>query len=134
MRHPLALAFEQQLKTVFDQIDHELEARYGTRHPLRPNRPGQHATGNPEMDGLFNVGAAFTAGFGSTHGQGYVVEIRIATLELVSAELQNEIELEVVQRLNELLPTAFPGRSLTVQRDGHVFKITGDLSLGLGLA
>ena len=130
MRHPRAEAFERKLKELFDRIDHELEETYGSRFPLHPARPSRHETGNPEMDGLFNVGAAFTAGFGSQHGSGYVVDIRIATLENVPASTQDEIEQVVVARIRELLPDYFPGRPLTVTRDGHVFKISGDLSLG----
>lgn len=130
MRHPRALAFEQQLKLVFDQIDHELEARYGNQYVLHPARARQHETGNPEMDGLINVGAAFTPGFGSPHGAGYLVELRLVTLDPIAPGLLQEIEEQVVRRLRELLPAAFPGRLLQVARDGHLIKIHGDLSLG----
>lgn len=130
MRHPRAEAFEQRIKEVFDRIDGELEATYGTRFALHPARPAHRETGNPELDGLFNVGAAFSAGFGSRHGSGYVVEIRMATLDQVPPMIREEIERTVVRRLRDGLREAFPGRHLAVKRDGHVFKITGNLFLG----
>jgi len=130
MRHPRIEAFEKKLKKVFDQIDHELEDRYGDSYPLHPARPSRHRTGNPEHDGLFNVGAAFSAGFGTRHGSGYVVEIRMATLADVPATTKREIAELVAQRLRKLLPAAFPNRHLKVTRDGSVFKIHGDLSIG----
>lgn len=123
-------AFEARLKTVFDRIDADLEARYGNRYPLHPARPAEGRTGNPEMDGLFNVGAAFSAGYGSQHGPGYVVNVRMVTLREVPPEVQEQMEREVAEHLRRLLPEAFPGRILHVDRDGHVFKIHGDLSLG----
>ncbi len=132
MRHPKAEAWERKLKAVFDRIDAELEAGYGTRYPLRPGRPEPGSTPNPESDGLFNIGAVFSPGFGSQHGSGYVVEVRLATLERVPDAVRREILERVVARLRETLPEAFPGRRLEVTRDGSVFKIHGDLSLGKG--
>lgn len=128
-RHPKVVAWEDKLKTVFDEIDRELEARYGDHYPLHPNRPPRGTTANPEDDGLFNVGASFSAGYGSQHGRGYIIRVRMVTLARVPTDLQTQMEDEVVARLRERLPEIFPGRFLAVQRDGHVFKITGDLSL-----
>lgn len=123
--------WEHRLKQVFDEIDAELEAegacRTFTRHPTRPPA---FATSNREDDGLFDLGAAFTVGIGSTHGPGYVVQARIATLESIPAATQQEFEAEVARRLKEKLPAAFPGVTLHVDLDGHVYKIHGDLSLG----
>lgn len=130
MRHPKAIAWEQTLKQVFDDIDRRLEAKYGALYPLHPARPPRGATANPESDGLFDVGGVFTAGFGSQTGPGYVVEVRMATLERVPEAVKEQIQEEVVQLLREKLPRAFPGRDLHVSRDGAVFKIHGDLSLG----
>lgn len=128
-RHPLVIAWEEKLKRVFDEIDHELEERYGDRYPLHPNRPTRGETANPEDDGLFNVGASFTAGYGSQRGRGYVVSVRMVTLARVPADVQEQMENEVAVMLRERLPSIFPGRDLRVDRDGHVFKITGDLSV-----
>ena len=78
----------------------------------------------------FNVGASFSAGFGSEYGPGYVVEVRMVTLTRVPYYLRARIEEEVVDLLKEELPKHFPGRDLKVARDGQVYKIFGDLSLG----
>jgi hypothetical protein len=123
--------WEHRLKQVFDEIDSELEAEGAchkfTRHP---NRPPAFATSNREDDGLFDLGAAFTVGIGSQHGPGYVVQARIATLDNVPPETQQRFEAEVARRLKKKLPAAFPGVTLHVDLDGHVYKIHGDLSLG----
>lgn len=131
MQHPKLVEWEKKLKAVFDCIDAELEKKYGSRYPLHPARPEHGATANPEQSGLFNIGASFTAGFGSALGPGYVVEVRMATLAEVPAEVREQIEAEVVEKLRARLPALFPGRELKVERDGHNFKIHGDLSLGL---
>ncbi|HMP73080.1 MAG TPA: hypothetical protein PKE55_07435 [Kiritimatiellia bacterium] len=128
-RDPRVLAWEKQLQHVFDEIDHIMEDRYGDRYPLHPNRPPRGATSNPSADGLFDLGAAFTAGFGSIHGRGYVVQIRLSTLARIPAEVIEQIEQEILELLREKLPKAFPCRSLSIERDGHSFKIVGDLSI-----
>jgi len=53
----------------------------------------------------------------------------MVTLATIPAEVRHKIETVAVERLRELLPKAFPGRDLQVQRDGNVFKIHGDLKL-----
>jgi hypothetical protein len=130
MRHPKAIAWEDKLKSVFDRIDDRLEDRYGRRYPLHPNRPPRGTTANREFDGLFDIGAAFSAGYGSAIGRGYVVEIRMATPARVPPSVMKKIEREVVNMLGEELKKEFPGRKLRVTRDGAVYKIHGDLSLG----
>ena len=123
--------WEARLKQVFDEIDTEFEQEGAWRKFRRhPNRPPAFATSNREDDGLFDLGAAFTVGIGSAHGPGYVVQARIATLDSIPAEKQEQFEAEVVRRLKEKLPAAFPGVALHVDRDGPVYKIHGDLSLG----
>ena len=123
--------WEHRLKRIFDEIDAELEAEGACKKFKRhPNRPAAGATSNREDDGLFDLGAAFTVGFGSRHGPGYVVQARIATLDDVPPETQEKFEIEVVRRLEQKLPAAFPGVELHVDRDGPVYKIHGDLSLG----
>ncbi len=123
--------WEHRLKQVFDEIDAEFE-REGTWRTFRrhPNRPPAGATSNREDDGLFDLGAAFSVGIGSQHGPGYVVQARIATLDRVPRAAQEKFEAEVIRRLEEKLPAAFPGVALHVDRDGPVYKIHGDLSLG----
>ncbi len=129
MRHHKTRAWEKRLKGVFDEIDHELEAQYKGLWPRHPSRPKHGTTSNPEQDGLFNVGAAFSAGIGSTLGPGYTVEIRLSTLQHVSAEVRQEIKEQVFQRLKKKLPVLFPDRELQVSEEKGLIKIYGDLSL-----
>jgi hypothetical protein len=129
-RHPKTEAWERRLKSVFDQIDAELERKYGERYPLHPVRSPKGETSNPAHDGLFDLGAAFSAGYGSEHGPGYVVRLRVATLAEVPDAVREEMESLVISRLRTELRAAFPNRELSVSRDGPVFKIHGDLSLG----
>jgi hypothetical protein len=129
MRNRKAKEWEQRLKNLFDEIDVALERQYGDRFTLHPSRSMHGSTSSREMDGLFNVGAAFSAGFGSKHGPGYVVDIRLATLERIPGELKVELR-DVVQRmLIEKLPSAFPGKELHVDQERHHLRIHGDLSL-----
>lgn len=123
------MKWEETLKSVFDAIDHELEAEYGDRYPLHPSRPKHGTTANPEDDGLFNVGAAFSAGFGSKYGPGYVVEIRLSTLRNVPDDVREEIKEKVLQGLGQRLPQAFPGKLLHISEENGVIRIHGDLSL-----
>jgi len=112
------------------EIDHELERKYDNLYPLHPARPEHGSTTNPLQDGLFSVGTAFTPGYGSEHGRGYIVRIQMATLSQVPETTRQDIEEDVVRMIEERLPAAFPGKDLRVERDGHVYKICGDLSLG----
>jgi hypothetical protein len=129
MRSNKARKWEKTLKGVFDEMDHELETEYKGLWPRHPSRPTNGATSNPEQDGLFNVGAAFSAGFGSQHGPGYTVEIRLSTLKNVSAAIRAKIKGQVFQTLEKKLPVAFPGKTLQVSEENGVIRIHGDLSL-----
>lgn len=131
MRHPKAEAWEETLRGVFAKINDYLEARYGHLYPLHPARPPHGATSDGEADGLFELGASFTAGIGSEHGPGYVVELRFATLSHVDKQTYDRIESEAIERLKEELPKAFPSHSLVLRREGPMHKIVGDLHLGL---
>jgi len=129
MRHRKAKAWEKRLKGVFDEIDQALEQRYGDRFPLHPARPETGTTSNPEMDGLFNVGASYSAGFGSKLGPGYVVDIRLSTLQHIPKGLTDKLRDAVEAMLIEKLPAAFPGKALQVEREARHLRIHGDLSL-----
>ena len=129
MLHPRRAEWERRLGEVFARIDEDLEKAYGDRFDLHPARPPHGTTANRAHDGLFNIGAAFSAGYGSRHGRGYIVEVRMVTLDRVPDTVRGEIEEEVARRLAQELPRAFPGRRLQVERDGGVYKIFGDLSL-----
>lgn len=122
--------WEARLKRIFDDIDREFEqSDFAKPFSLHPVRPPSGATSNCEDDGLFDLGASFTAGIGSVYGPGYEVQVRLATLQDISPELQQKLEEAVVKRLREKLPEAFPGVELAVDRDGPIYKIHGDLSL-----
>lgn len=129
MRHHKAKAWELKLKSVFDEIDHLLEDEYGHKYNLHPARPKLGATANPESNGLFNVGASYSAGFGSKYGPGYVVDIRLSTLERISRELKAEIREKVQELLIEKLSSAYPGKELHVVHEHRHLRIYGDLSL-----
>jgi hypothetical protein len=128
--HPKLRVFTENLEELFHQVDGELEDRYGGRFSLHPNRPRRGETANPEMDGLFEVAPDFTPGLGSTKGRGYLVSLRVATLERVPPEEFEALMTQAAELVRERLPRFFPGRSLEVVRDGPRFKIIGDFSLG----
>jgi len=129
MRHHKVEEWESRLKRVFDRVDDYLEEKYGHKYPLHPARPARGATSSKAHDGLFNIGASFSAGYGSKRGAGYVVEVRMVTLTRVPQYIRDQIEEEAVERLREELPKQFPDRELKVERDGPVYKIAGDLRL-----
>ena len=81
------------------------------------------------MDGLFNVGASYSAGFGSRFGPGYVVDIRVATLERIPRPFKRELREQVQEMLIKKLPDAFPGKKINVDRERNHLRIHGDLSL-----
>ncbi|HOV39820.1 MAG TPA: hypothetical protein PLG79_13955 [Spirochaetales bacterium] len=130
MYHPKLVQFEERLKTMFDEIDHYLEDKYGKTYPLHPSRPERGMTANPQADGLFNMGADFTPGFGSDTGRGYLIDVTMATLETVEETVRREILEETARKVSELLPLYFPERTLRVVQDGNHFKIQGDFGLG----
>lgn len=130
MYHPKTNEWDDSMKAMFDRVDAALEERYGGAWKLRRNRPALGTTSNPEADGLFNVGAFFTPGYGSELGRGYLVEVIVATEETVAPGKREEIESLVRDLLVALLPEYFPGRGLSVDRDGAMLKIHGDTGLG----
>ena len=129
MRSGSVESFESTLKRLFDQIDDELEDRWGGEYPLHPSRPQRGTVPNKEQDGLFNIGASFSAGYGSEYGKGYVIEVRLVTLSSIDESAREEIRRYAAERVEELLPAFFPDRKLRLVRDGDLFKIIGDLSI-----
>ena len=103
-------AFEDRLHGVLSEIDGALEERWGARWPLHPARPPRGAAANPQYDGLFRVTAAFSAGFGSKLGPGYLFRVEMSTLADVPAVEREAIEAEAAFLLREGLARAFPGR------------------------
>jgi len=130
MWHPKTIEFDDRMKKLFDEVDDYIEDLYGGKYNLHPTRPARGQTSNPEADGLFNIGANFTPGFGSELGRGYLIDVSMSTLEKVDEDLRREIYEAAAEKVKELLPVHFPERELTVKRDGNHFKIQGDFSLG----
>ena len=131
MWHPKTAKFDDRMKELFDEVDHFIEDLYGDNYTLHPVRPKRGQTANPKADGLFNIAAIFTPGFGSELGRGYLIDVSMSTLEKVDDEIRREIYQAAVDKVKELLPIHFPERELTVERDGNHFKIQGDFSLGI---
>lgn len=130
MWHPKMVEFDERLDKLFDEVDAYIEDIYGARYPLHPVRPARGDTANPQADGLFNIGADFTPGFGSELGRGYLIDVKMSTLEKVEDRVREEIYEAAAAKVRELLPVHFPDRELAVRRDKNHFKIQGDFSLG----
>lgn len=121
---------EKTMKKMFDQIDDLMEERYAGHWRLHPNRLKRGEAANKEADGLFNIGAAFSPGFGTKLGRGYVIDVRVSTLERIPFGLKKKLTREAVSHVRELLPKFFPDRKIEAQKDGAVYKLVGDFSLG----
>jgi hypothetical protein len=129
MRHPKVIEFERKLKRLFDSIDDHLEGKYGGLYSLHPARPKRGKTSNKEQDGLFNIGASFSPGYGSQYGRGYVVDVAMVTLEQIPKDVREKIEFETLQLIRKKIQEYFPERDLSVHKDGNTYKIHGDLRL-----
>lgn len=129
MNNPNILEWEHTLRKIFDIIDDHLEDKYGYLYPLHPARPGRGHTSNKSSDGLFNIGAAFSAGFGSRFGRGWVVDVSMVTLSKIPENVKLQIDKEVIAELKRLLIEYYPERDISVEKDGNVFKIFGELGL-----
>jgi hypothetical protein len=130
MWHPKMEEFDNRMKKLFDEVDDYIEDLYGGSYSLHPVRPARGETANPEADGLFNVGAIFTPGYGSELGRGYLIDVSMSTPDKVDEGVRREIYEAAANKVRELLPIHFPERKLTVRRDKNHFKIQGDFSLG----
>ncbi len=121
---------EKKFKRLFDCVDDYLEDKYGDDYPLHPNRRVRGTTSNKESDGLFNVGVAFSSGYGSKYGRGYIIDIEFATLATIEQEKKESIVSDCISKIEKELPVFFPNRDLEIVKDGNVYKIIGDFSLG----
>ncbi len=122
--------WENQFAGIGSELDDYFEDQYGDLYPIHPARPKRDSTANNQYSGLFSITTKFTAGFGSEHGSGYQLDIRLSTLATVPREVRAKIEDEVAEKLKELLARDFPDLTLRIERDGPAYKIFGDLSLG----
>ncbi len=129
-QHPLSEQWDRMLQKAFEATDLYLESQYGQMYTRRPNRPEDGETANPQMSGLFNLGASFTAGFGSEYGRGYTIDLEICTFENVDPEVRRRITEDAMEHLEGQLKKVFPDRDLRIVYDGGVYKIVGDFSLG----
>ena len=120
---------EVRLHAALEAVDAELERRYGARYDLHPARLPHGAAAMRQYDGLFEVTAGFSAGFGSEYGPGYSLMLRVITLEDVPPAERAVFEAEAVELLQHQLRTAFPERNMKIVRDVHGLKIIGDLKL-----
>lgn len=130
MQHYKSAEFDRKLKQLFDETDDYLEEKYGNRYTLHPARAKRGRTSNKAADGLFNIGASFSPGYGSELGRGYVIDVDMVTLAEVPDDVEEEIEDDAVGYIQQLLPRFFPERELKVERDGRTFKIIGNFRLG----
>jgi hypothetical protein len=128
--HPKLVLFNEQLEKLFHEVDELLEDHWGASFSLHPNRPARGETENPEMDGLFNIAPDFTPGIGSEKGRGYLVSLKVSTLDRITPEQFEYLMEEAALFIKKKLPVYFPDRNLDVIRDGKRFKIIGDFSLG----
>ncbi len=126
---PESIEWDRKLKSLFDEVDDYLEDLFGSLYPLHPNRMKRGETANKEMDGLINIGASFSPGYGTEYGRGYVIDLHLSTLFKVDNVVKKNIEDCAIDKIKELLPKYFTNRILEVKKDGSVYKIVGDLSL-----
>ncbi|MFO8065630.1 MAG: hypothetical protein ACQETQ_00765 [Spirochaetota bacterium] len=130
MWHPKTNKFEKQLHKRLLEVDAVLEERYGDDYPIHPSRPEHGETSGSNQSGLFRVNTHFTPGYGSELGRGYIIDVEMITLADVPDEVEEKIEAEGAALLESKLRDEFPERELRVERDGRLFKIVGDFSLG----
>ena len=129
--HPKQVELEHIMRVMCDDLDHYLEDLFGSRYPLHPNRLPRGKASSVAYDGLFSTGTQFTLGYGSDHGRGYIISVEIRTLSTVKPKDKQEIEQKAMDYIRSLIPLYFPNREITLEKDGNVYKLVGDFSLGL---
>lgn len=130
MKHHSLLKWEKKLYKLLNEVDYYLEAKYGDQYRRHPARPAHGQTSSLNQDGLFSVTSNFSLGLGSERGKGYIIKIKIVTLQNVQPEIQQNIEQDAVEKIRQLLTDYFPDRELYLERDNSLIKLYGDLSLG----
>ncbi len=130
MKHPNLIVWEETLKKVIDNVDDVLEDQFGNQYQLHPARPKRGLTANKSHDGLFDITAQFSLGIGSQRGKGYIIDIHLSTLQNVPDDVYDQMENIAIERIREYLKKHFPQKELSVEKDGKIIKLFGDLSLG----
>lgn len=128
--HPKQAELERRMRLLCDDLDHYLEDTFGEYYPLHPNRPKRGQAASVAYDGLFSTGTQFTLGYGSTHGRGYLIIVEIRTLAKVDPDHKTEIEEAAMQHLKSIIKVYFPERDIRLEKDGTLYKLVGDFSLG----
>ncbi|MGE4583538.1 MAG: hypothetical protein AB7C91_02735 [Sphaerochaeta sp.] len=118
------------MRLLCDDLDRYLEDSFGMRYPLHPNRLARGKAASNAYDGLFSTGTQFTLGYGSEYGRGYIVSVEIRTLSPVKEEDRKQIEEAAMQYLQTIIPIYLGEREISLQKDGSVYKLVGDFSLG----
>ena len=120
---------ELRLAEMSRELDEYLENEFGQMFRLHPSRPEHGSGANPAYDGLFSTTVAFTLGYGSQYGRGYLVNVDIRTLDYVNSDAKEKILNEAYLFIQTKLPEVFPERKLTIVREKNLLKIIGDFSL-----
>ena len=128
--HPKQEELENELANLCRNLDNHLEDKYGQKYRIHPNRLKRGAGSNPRFDGLFSTSIAFSLGYGSKSGRGYIVEVDIRTLDRVTEEDRKKILEDAFDYIKDNLKIYLPERELDIVKDGEVMKIVGDFSLG----
>ena len=128
--HPKQEELENELANLCRNLDNHLEDKYGQKYRIHPNRLKRGAGSNPRFDGLFSTSIAFSLGYGSKSGRGYIVEVDIRTLDRVTEEDRQKILEDAFDYIKDNLKIYLPERELDIVKDGEVMKIVGDFSLG----
>ena len=73
--HPKQEILEEKMAQLCQALDNYLEDIFGDHYRIHPNRLRRGKGSNPSFDGLFSTSLAFTLGYGSQYGRGYVVNV-----------------------------------------------------------
>ena len=128
--HPKQEILEEKMAQLCQALDNHLEDIYGDHYRLHPNRLRRGKGSNPSFDGLFSTSLAFTLGYGSEYGRGYVVNVEIRTLDKVSQYDSTKIQAEAFSFISQNLKKFIPDQGLKIVQDGNLMKVIGDFSLG----
>ena len=128
--HPKQEELEDRMSLLCQELDNHLEDVFGTRYTIHPNRLKRGQGSNPIYDGLFSTSMAFTLGYGSKYGRGYVMNVEIRTLDRVSQYDMADIKADAFSFVRQNLKTYIPEHELDIVQDGPVMKVIGDFNLG----